>query len=226
MASDLMDADIDTRPLLLGHRGARSVRTIQENSPASFDRALADGCDGFEFDVRLAGDGDAVIWHDPEFNGIEIATVSARELPGLARLEEVLARYWENTFLDIELKVPKLEKITVKHLRSFLPRKGFVVSSFLPEVLRALRDEDSDLPLGLICETTDEFSFWARLPIQYVIPNHSLLRRDLVAELKAAGMKILVWTVNNPADMKRFRDWGVDGIISDDARLLCHTLSA
>ena len=55
------------RPLLLGHRGARMVRTIQENSVASFDRALADGCDGFEFDVRLTSDGEAVLWHDAGF---------------------------------------------------------------------------------------------------------------------------------------------------------------
>jgi glycerophosphoryl diester phosphodiesterase len=44
-----------SRPLLLGHRGARAVKSIPENTLASFDRAVADGCDGFEFDVRLTG---------------------------------------------------------------------------------------------------------------------------------------------------------------------------
>jgi glycerophosphoryl diester phosphodiesterase len=214
------------RPLLLGHRGARVIPAIQENSLASFDHAIAAGCDGFEFDVRLTGDGEAVIWHDAEFNGIGIVSANARELTGLARLEEILTRYEESAFLDIELKVPRLEKITLGLLRRFPPRKGFVVSSFLPEVLRAVHGEDSGVPLGLICETDAELSFWKQLPIQYVIPNQRLLSSDLVTELKAAGMKTLVWTVNDPADMQRFRDWGVDGIISDDTRLLCHTLSA
>jgi glycerophosphoryl diester phosphodiesterase len=59
-----------TRPLLLGHRGARGIRSIPENTIASFDRALADGCDGFEFDVRLTADGEAVICHDPVFRGV------------------------------------------------------------------------------------------------------------------------------------------------------------
>ena len=45
------------RPLLLGHRGARAEKSISENTLASFDLALAQGCDGFEFDVRLAADG-------------------------------------------------------------------------------------------------------------------------------------------------------------------------
>jgi glycerophosphoryl diester phosphodiesterase len=212
-------------PSLLGHRGARAVRTIQENSFASFDRALADGCDGFEFDVRLTGDGEAVVWHDAEFRGVEIASARACELPALTRLEDVLARYADRAFLDIELKVSGLEVLTIGLLRRFPPRKGFVISSFLPEVLHALRDEESSIPLGLICETKAELSCWTRFPIQYLIPNQNLLSADLIAEVKAAGAKVLVWTINDPADMQRLRDWGVDGIISDDTSLLCRTLS-
>jgi glycerophosphoryl diester phosphodiesterase len=215
----------NARPLLLGHRGARAVPTVQENSYAAFDRALADGCHGFEFDVRLARDGEAVIWHDADFRGVDIASVNARELHGLARLEDVLARYAERAFLDIELKVPGLEKITGNLLRQFPRSKAFVISSFLPEVLQTLHEEDFRAPLGLICETNAELNAWKQLPIQYVIPNQSLLTHDLIAELKAAEMKILVWTVNDPAGMRRFRDWGVDGIISDDTGLLCRILS-
>ncbi|MCU1303492.1 MAG: glycerophosphoryl diester phosphodiesterase, partial [Candidatus Sulfotelmatobacter sp.] len=50
-------------PLLLGHRGVRAEKSIPENSLPSFDLALAQGCDGFEFDVRLSADGQAVICH-------------------------------------------------------------------------------------------------------------------------------------------------------------------
>jgi glycerophosphoryl diester phosphodiesterase len=212
------------RPLLLGHRGARSVRILKENSLASFDRALADGCDGFEFDVRITRDGQAVIWHDPKFKGIDVAAVDAREVPELVSLEEVLARYGKSAYLDIELKVPGLEKITINLLRRIPPSRGFLLSSFLPEVLRAFRGENSKIPLGLICESKSELNGWSQLPIHYVIPNQSLLTHDLVTELKSAGMKSLVWTVNDPAYMRRFRDWKVDGIISDDTSLLCRTL--
>ncbi len=37
----------------------------------------------------------------------------------------------------------------------------------------------------------------------------------LVAEAHRAGLKVLPWTVNNPADMRRLIDMGVDGIITD-----------
>jgi len=48
---------------------------------------------------------------------------------------------------------------------------------------------------------------------------------ELVAQLKGSKKEILVWTVNHPKDMRRFYHLGVDGIVSDDAKLLSRTLS-
>src|SRR5271155_2180926 len=112
------------RPLLLGHRGARAEKTVSENTPASFDLALAQGCDGFEFDVRLTADGQAVTCHDATARGLRIAESSAREL-ALPGLREVLARYQSTAFLDIELKDPGLEAITTDLLRRLAPAHGF-----------------------------------------------------------------------------------------------------
>jgi glycerophosphoryl diester phosphodiesterase len=145
-------------------------------------------------------------------------------LSNLPRLEDVLARYKNSAFLDIELKVQGLEEVTSALLRKNPPRRGFVVSSFLPEVLRALHQLDSTVPIGLICETRSELRVWKQLPLQYVIPNRKLATPDLLRELKGAGKNVLVWTVNTSADMKRFAKAGVDGIISDDTHLLAQTL--
>jgi len=212
------------RPVLLGHRGARSVKSIPENTFLSFDQALADGCDGFEFDVRLSADSMAVICHDQQWKSVEIARALSAELSALPRLEQVLGLYHERAFLDIELKVGGLEEITARLLRRFRPRRGFVVSSFLPEVLARVHAQDATLPTGLICETKAELRRWNRLALECVIPHHTLVDSGLIAEWKAAKKRILVWTVNSPGDMLRFRDWGVDGIISDDTRLLSRTL--
>jgi glycerophosphoryl diester phosphodiesterase len=209
------------RPLLLGHRGARAVRSIPENTLDSFDRALAEGCDGFEFDVRLTADGHAVVCHDPRCDGVEIAAATASQVDPLPHLDDVLSRYQKRAFLDIELKVGGLEKITVELLRSYPPRRGFVVSSFLPEVLLAIRAEDGGVPLGLICDTPSELRRWRELPVEYVIPHHKLAKRSILTEIKEAGRKILVWTVNDPAEMTRLSELGVDGIISDETSLLC-----
>jgi glycerophosphoryl diester phosphodiesterase len=215
-----------TRLLLLGHRGARALKSIPENTLASFDQALADGCDGFEFDVRLTEDRAAVVCHNPQVKGIEIARTSVRQLAGLPQLEDVLARYQDRAFLDIELKVAGLETITTAMLRQHPPRRGFVVSSFLPEVLQAVHAQQSTIPLGLICETQAELRLWDQLPIDYVMPNYKLVDAALIGRLKSGGKKIVVWTVNASTDMKHFADSSVDGIISDLSSLLCRTLKA
>src|SRR5687768_16695903 len=46
-------------------------------------------------------------------------------------------------------------------------------------------------------------------------PYHGDLTRERVREAQALGLKVVVWTVNAEADMRRFIEWGVDGIISD-----------
>jgi glycerophosphoryl diester phosphodiesterase len=210
------------RPLLLGHRGARGVQAVQENTLSAFDLALTQGCDGFEFDVRLAGDGQAVVCHDAEIRNLEISRSSTQKLQ-LPLLGEVLTRYASRAFLDIELKVTGLEAVTVDLLRKHEAR-GFVVSSFFPNVLQTVQGMDANVPLGLLCETRAQFSRWAELPVEYVIPHYKLLRSDLVAEIKAAGRKTLVWTVNTPAEMRRLADWGVDGVISDNPEEIVRTL--
>jgi glycerophosphoryl diester phosphodiesterase len=65
--ADAQPLTTDHRPLtsvlIIGHRGAAAV--APENTLRSFERALADGADGIEFDVRLASDGVPVVIHDP-----------------------------------------------------------------------------------------------------------------------------------------------------------------
>jgi glycerophosphoryl diester phosphodiesterase len=214
-----------SRPLLLGHRGARALKSIPENTVASFDQALADGCDGFEFDVRLTGDGEAVVCHDPKAAGYDISRSPAKQVSELPRLRDVLQRY-RDSFLDIELKVKGLERITLDLFLRHKPRRGFVVSSFVPGVLKALREDDATIPLGLICESKTQLRLWNELPVEYVIPHQDLADPELIRKIKGAGKKVLVWTVNDAAGMQRFAESGVDGIISDDSGLLCRTLMA
>ena len=214
------------RPLLLGHRGSRAAKSILENTVASFDQALADGCDGFEFDVRFTEDEEAVLCHDPKFGAMKIDRSTAQQLPTLPRLRDILKRYQDSAFLDIELKVRGLERTIVDLFLRHKPRRGFVVSSFLPGALKDLHAQDATIPLGLICETKTQLRLWTEVPAAYVIPHHELVEPELIRKVKGAGKKIIVWTVNDPAEMQRFAGLGVDGIISDETSLLCRTVTS
>ncbi len=211
-----------TRPLLLGHRGAR--RYAAENTLEAFELALEHGCDGFEFDVRLTADGRCIICHDPKLGGRVVARSRYDRLPAAPCLPDVLAAFADRAFLDIELKVAGLEEQVVAMLRAAPPQRGFCVSSFLPEVIERLHAADSDLPLGLICSTRRQFGAWTKLPIRSVALEAGLATATSMGELQSAGKQVYVWTVNREGEMRRFAGLGVDGIISDDTRLLAQTL--
>src|SRR5437764_7013508 len=150
MAYSSVGSVLRTRPLLLGHRGAR--RAAPENTVAAFDLALAHGCDGFEFDVRRTIDAKSVICHDPRYGGIDVArsTLAALHKKGeFPRLGDVIGRFAARAFLDIELKIAGMEEAVADAVRD-LPRDRFVLSSFLPNVLSRLRLIDLKLPTGLI----------------------------------------------------------------------------
>ncbi|SRR5581483_2427365 len=212
------------RPLLLGHRGLRLPGGPPENTIAAFDCALEAGCDGFEFDVRRSADGQAVICHDPQYKGWEIARAQHSQLEELAVLDDVLSRYSGSAFLDVELKVSGLEAGVIAAIKRHEFARGYLVSSFLPPVLHALRSADSQVPLGVICDSPAQLERWPVLPLQYVIPHFALLTRSLVDEVHGAGKKVIVWTVNTPDEMLRMADWGVDGIVSDNPALLVRTI--
>jgi glycerophosphoryl diester phosphodiesterase len=211
------------RPLLLGHRGARAFRQIPENTLASFELCLQHGCDGFEFDVRCSSDEQAVICHDATAGRMKIATTPSKSLP-LPSLEDVLRQFAHRAFLDIELKVAGLESQTLSELHKHRPQKGYVVSSFLPEVLAAIHNLDAAIPLGFLCETQDQLSAWRQTPAQWVIPYFELADRKLVELVHATGKRVMVWTVNRAERMHEFAKWGMDAIISDETELLVRSL--
>ena len=212
-------------PLLLGHRGARATHSVPENTVASFDLALKHGCDGFEFDVRLAAGGRMLVCHDARVDGVTVSRATRKQLLNLPQLEDVLERYARKVFLDIEIMVKGLESKALAALRAHEPERNYVISSFIPEVLMELKARSATSPLGMICDKPAQLARWQKLPIEYVIPHESLVSRELIEEIHGAEQRVLAWTVNDKKAMLRFAEWGVDGLISDDTELLVRTFS-
>lgn len=246
-------AEAQKRPLLLGHRGQRHTqRRIvgllrpeiipPDNTLAAFELSMQRGCDGFEFDVRYTHDRRGVVCHDPDFDGLNIASSEYEALRSRPRdrrkpyieaqadeqmpcLEDVLARFADRAYLDIEIKIPGFEEEIVEAIRQTPPRQGFVVSSFLAPVLRRFHELAPGLPLGYICKERKLLQ-WRELPISVVIPHTKLVSDLLVREWHAEGKQVFVWTVNRESEMRRLALWGVDGIISDDTELLVKVFGA
>jgi glycerophosphoryl diester phosphodiesterase len=78
-------------PLILGHRGASTL--APENTLAAFSRAISDGADGIEFDVRLSRDGVPVVIHDASLKRTGLIDRRVSELSA-AQLSEVDVGSW------------------------------------------------------------------------------------------------------------------------------------
>ncbi|HUQ50542.1 MAG TPA: glycerophosphodiester phosphodiesterase [Terriglobales bacterium] len=213
--------------LLLGHRGAKSY--APENTLHAFDLAMEHGCDGFEFDVRLTKDNVAVIVHDPTVQDYVVADFTSQHLftvqESTPTVEQVFEKYGQRAFLNVELKVVGIEQHVTDFIQRFPPSRGVLVSSFLPEAIRLMHARSAEHPLGYICRRKDLLKQWQKLPISHAVLHHGLITSGLMAELRAEGKKVITWTVNNKEEMVRVADLGVDGIISDDTRLLCDVLA-
>jgi glycerophosphoryl diester phosphodiesterase len=90
-----------------------------------------------------------------------------------------------------------------RHLRRLRPELAY---AWLTEPsTRAWRGGQARLPMTVVEEGGGT---WA--------PRHTELTRRLLDRAHAAGLMVVPWTVNDPADLQRLAGWGVDGIITDD----------
>jgi len=216
--------------LLLGHRGARLY--APENTIPAFDLSLKHGVDGFEFDVRGTRTKESIICHDRKFNRMVVRSRTLEQIRAKCSvdasppcLEDVLERYSRSAFLNIEVKVRGMEQVVLEAINRFPPQCGYFISSFLPSVVRKLHALDSSLVLGAISKSYWHLRRWKTLPVSYVVPHYGLLTQKLVNELHTAGKTVITWTVNDPRKMLSAAGMGVDGIISDDTKLLVKTLA-
>jgi glycerophosphoryl diester phosphodiesterase len=95
-----------------------------------------------------------------------------------------------------------------------------VVQSFDVRTLQVLRAMDPSLRLALLVEAEQAEQLDENLKLlgfvpEVYSPDHKVLTQGLVGRIKAAGMKTIPWTVNEPARMVELLQMGVDGFITD-----------
>jgi glycerophosphoryl diester phosphodiesterase len=147
---------------------------------------------------------------------------------GVPRLDEVLRRH-PSAACIIELKVndPELAHRTIDVVRAADAIDRVSLGSFGLRVLRAARAYEPRIRTGAAREETRLalYRSWVRWPVKrpaydaFQVPELAGATRVVsprfVRYARAAGLAVQVWTVNDPDDMRRLLDWGVNAIISD-----------
>ena len=229
-------------PAWVAHRGAGLI--APENTLAAFRLGAQHGYRMFECDAKLSSDGVVFLMHDARLNrttnseGLggdrpwgELAQLDAggwhsRVYAGepLATLAN-LARFClaNRYFLNIEIKpTPGSERRTGEVVareaqRLWAGAAPPLLTSFQPESLAGARAVAPELPRGLLLDTlrSDWLYLAASLECRAIVCNQLLWDEATVGKAKAAGMKCLSYTVNDPGSAQRLMALGTDGIITD-----------
>jgi glycerophosphoryl diester phosphodiesterase len=230
-------------PLWIAHRGAG--RLAPENTLAAFRLGARYGYRAFECDVKLSADDVPFLLHDAdlqrttgavglagerrwdELSRLDAGSWHSRLYAGepLPTLEAVAAFLQRNGFaLDLEIKpTPGSEAHTGAVVAAAVARLWHgqpqvpLLSSFQPEALRAARDSVPELPRALLLDSLPADALEQALELRCValITNHKLMDAALLARIHAAGLRAMVYTVNEPDRAQQLRSWGIDGLVTD-----------
>lgn len=210
--------------LVLGHRGTAQ---LPENTVPGFERALALGADGFELDVRQTADKKLVVVHDAVVGTLTVQSNSyeqIRLLPDsfeIPLLEEVLKKFSKKSFLDIQLKVPGFEETFTHLLGKYCDPTQVLISAFHPESLTKVHELYPEIELAFIYNRTQDEKLRHNCPVDVVKPQFRLTSRELIEEVHDEGLRVIPWTVNEEAEIKRLINLNVDGLISDHPEKIC-----
>lgn len=230
----------ESTPLAIGHRGGAGL--APENTLAAFSMSTALGLRYLESDVKLTADGHLVCFHDDVLDRCTTGTgrLGERTLADLRRnvrvagvepiptLEEALVSFPDACF-TVDLK----DRAAIAPMARLLQRRDYAervcvagawdgwlqhLASQVPHVRTALGWRSlvaliSAAKAGVQPPAAVVRGRFAHVPIQLGrLPIHS---PALVRRAHRLGVRVIVWTVDDPAQMHELLDMGVDGIITD-----------
>jgi glycerophosphoryl diester phosphodiesterase len=230
------------RPFVYGHRGTR--RGAPENTLGAMRRALDQGADGIELDVRLCKSGEVIVLHDLDLARVAkialraqdatLAELQAHDLGGGERVPTLDAAMdlvlGSEHLLNIELKpdVPDsaaLVSAVAARIAARAPAEQARVlfSSFSADICRMLAKVSPRVRVAYLYEERSA----AEIPegCSAVHPRFTLITPGQIAGWHAQQLIANTWTVNDADEARKLAIAGIDGIVTDDVPLVLHALS-
>ncbi len=219
------------RLLCIGHRGA--MGHAPENTLASFQKALELGTPCVELDVYYV-DGHLMVFHDDRLerttngsgylldqNFDYLRSLDAGHGEKIPTLREVFEIIDLRAGVNIELKGPDTAGPVVEFISS-LRQHGWnddliLVSSFNHRELAEVRRIDSGIRLGAMMGglPVDDVAFATVLGAYSVHLSLEFVDRRFVDVAHSRGMRVFVFTVNHPDDIRKMAALGVDGVFTN-----------
>lgn len=232
-------------PRVLAHRGL--ALDAPENTLLAFLHAVNVGATHLETDVHGSADGVAIVSHDPDLKrlanrDVRVAQLTAAELrrvslghgQGFCSLADALDAFPDTRF-NIDVKSADAIPGTIKAIRelratervligSFSTRRRLAVVRELPGVATSI-SAGGALPaahaarVGAVRMLTRLLDGVDAVQLPPKVAQAPITTPRAIESFHAAGVEVHIWTVNEPAEMTRLLDLGVDGIVTDRADL-------
>ena len=223
------------------HRGASGH--APENTIAAVEKAIAQGADMIEVDIQQTADDRFAVFHDDildrtssgsgplrgkslaELQALDAGSWLGPEWAGetIPSLEEVLEVTRGRVPLNIELKLHGREMGVVNlairalhdnNIEDHCPRKS-LVTCFDHRVTAAIKQADPALTVGAILGRKQFSTAAFAYTVDVLSAEKSLVDEDFMTRAHDAGKQVHVWTVNEPEDIRRLIDLGVDAVITN-----------
>lgn len=232
--------------LNLAHRGAS--KAAPENTLAAFELAVRNGAHGVELDVQLSADNVPVVIHDATVDRTTDGHGHVRRLT-LDALKRCDAGRWKSPrfagqtiptldealdclaghVVNVELKTTSLlndglEERVVESIAHHHAEECVVLSSFNPLSLARVRSLNARLCTGLLYSLRRPMGLSVALPTA-LHPNHKTVDEHTMAWARAHRFPVRAWTVDNPDEMRRLLNLGVEAIITNVPDILLAVLS-
>jgi glycerophosphoryl diester phosphodiesterase len=219
----------------IGHKGAAAL--APENTLRSLERALEVGVDMVEVDVVALADGTLLLAHDPPAARGDLLTVDEALAFLASREVDVL----------LDVKRPGYERTLIEAVRHHGLVERTLVSSCYPGTVRLVGELEPGLRRGLTYPF-DRLGVSSRRFLSPVVAaglramrttlprriarlltradasvatlNYAVISAAVVRTCHARGVQVLAWTVDDAAVAGRLAELGVDGIISNDPRVV------
>ncbi len=224
--------------LAFAHRGGTGVHP--ENTMAAFGHAVELGYTYLETDVHLTADGVLVAFHDEdlertcgrpgriaELPWAEVAAARVADREPIPLLEDLLGQFPEAR-INIDCKSDGAVEALLATLQRTNSFERVCVGAFSDERLRRLRSlagpglctslgprETARLVSGLPAGAT---AHAAQVPVRSGPVR--VVTPATVNRAHRRGLQVHVWTIDDPIEMGRLIDLGVDGIMTDQPEVL------
>lgn len=211
-----------------------------ENTLEAFALAVEGGADGVELDVRLCASGEVVVFHDDDLTRLagrperisrirlaELRRVRLERDRRVPTLDEVFEALLPDTLIDIEIKSRRpwesaaLVRAVIDTVHRWGAEQRVLISSFDPFALARVRRRAPRIATGYLFHSQQSLPLrnaWiARLLAPFAVhPQTELVTAHKVLGWRSRGYAVNPWTADEPTELRRLADLGVDMVMSND----------